>query len=353
VIPGSGIASPSLLSFIMCNKYVLALPLHRQEQELGRIGIHISRQTMANWMIFAAKKWLSPIYDLLKAELLRSEILHSDDTSLQVVREDGRTASQMSYMWMYHTGRASPNQVALFDYKQTRENRHPLEFLEGFQGFLHVDAYAGYKKLEERGVTLVECWAHARRKFDETLKALKKDERKNAAANIGWEYCDKLFELERRYDEEKIGYEERQKRRIIESKPVAEAFFAWVESLLPYPVPKSTFATALIYASNQKKWLMNFLLDGRLELSNNRAERTIRPFTVGRKNWLFSYCAKGAEASAIIYSIIETAQANGLVPFAYLNYLFEILPNTPLNHFNKYLPWIPEPQNLCRIPKPR
>jgi hypothetical protein len=337
----------------MCNKYVLALPLHRQEQELERIGIHISRQTMANWMIFSAKKWLSPIYDLLKAELLHSEILHSDDTSLQVVREDGRTASQLSYMWMYHTGRAAPNQVALFDYKQTRENRHPLEFLEGFQGFLHVDAYAGYKKLEERGVTLVECWAHARRKFDEALKALKKDERKNAAANIGLEYCDKLFELERKFDEEKIGYEERQHRRILESKPVAEDFFAWVDSLLPYPVSKSTFATALTYASNQRKWLMNFLLDGRLELSNNRAERTIRPFTIGRKNWLFSYCAKGAEASAIIYSIIETAQANGLVPFAYLNYLFESLPNTPLNQFYKYLPWNSEPQNLCRIPEPR
>jgi transposase len=353
VIPGSGIASPSLLAFILCNKYVLALPLYRQEQELMRIGIHISRQTMANWMIFAAKRWLSPIYGLLKTEILSCDTLHSDDTSLQVVREDGRAASQISYMWMYHTGRASPKQVALFDYKQTRESRHPQEFLEGFQGFLHVDAYAGYKKLENVGVTLVECWAHVRRKFDEALTALKKDERKNATANTGLEYCDKLFELERKFDEEKIGYEERKKRRIIESKPVAEAFFAWVDSLLPYSVPKSKFGIALVYAANQQKWLMNFLLDGRLELSNNRAERTIRPFTVGRKNWLFSFCAKGAEASAIIYSIIETAQANGLVPFAYLNYLFETLPNTPLNQFYKCLPWNSEPQNRCRIHEPQ
>ena len=351
VIPGSGVASPSLLAFILCNKYVLALPLYRQEQELRRIGIHISRQTMANWIIYAAMRWLVPIYSLLREELLKNSILHADESSLQVVRENGRSASQKSYMWMYHTGKDSKRHVALFEYQPTREGKHPMEFLTGFKGFLHVDAYAGYNALEKQGVTLVECWAHARRKFHEALKSLKKDERANAAANIGLEHCNQLFKLERDFDEQELSYKERAKQRLIESKPVAEAFFVWAESMLPEILPKSKLGTAITYAVNQKTWLMNFLLDGRLELSNNRAERTIRPFTVGRKNWLFSYCSKGAKASAIVYSIIETAQANGLVPFMYLRYLFQTLPNIPAEYFSDCLPWNPVVREICKIPE--
>ena len=350
VIPGSGIASPSLLSFILCNKYVLALPLYRQEQELRRSGIHISRQTMANWIIFAATRLLAPVYDLLRAELLKNDILHADETTVQVIREDGKKASKKSYMWMYHTGRETARQVALFDYQPTREGKHPLAFLAGFKGFLHVDAYAGYNELEKHGVTLVECWAHVRRKFHDTLKALKKDDRQNTVANTGLEYCNQLFKLERDYDEQELGYEERAKRRDTQSKPVAEAFFSWAESVQPQP--KSKLGQAITYALNQRAWLMNFLLDGRLELSNNRAERSIRPFTVGRKNWLFSYCARGAKASAVVYSIIETAQANGLVPFMYLNYLFQMLPNIPNEQFHECLPWNPVVQAVCAIPAP-
>ena len=177
VISGSGIASPSLVSFIICNKYVLALPLNRQEQELQRNNIHISRQTMANWVIFVALKWLAPIWILLQEELLQGEISHGDETTLQVIIEEGRKASQKSYMWVYCTGKDAERQVVLFDYQQTRQGKHPLAFLEGFSGYLHVDAYAGYRKLEEQGVILVECWGHLRRKFDEALKALKKEER--------------------------------------------------------------------------------------------------------------------------------------------------------------------------------
>jgi transposase len=350
VISGSGIASPSLLSFIMCNKYVLALPLYRQERELARIGIHISRQTMANWIIFAAARWLSPIYDLLKAELILNDILHADETTLQVIRENGRKASQKSYMWMYHTGRDAERHIALFEYQATREGKHPLEFLAGFKGFLHVDAYAGYRGLEAQGVTLVECWAHARRKFDEAMKSLKKEDRANAIANTGLEYCNKLFSLERGFDEQALSHKERAERRRIELGPVAETFFAWAKSQKDEAMPKCRLGIALTYAVNQQPWLMNFLLDGRLELSNNRAERSIRPFTVGRKNWLFSYCAKGAKASATLYSIIETAQANGLVPFMYLNYLFQTLPNIPTQRFSECLPWNPLVQEICRIP---
>jgi len=361
VISGSGIASPSLLSFILCNKYVLALPLYRQEQELMRAGIHISRQTMANWIIYTTRHWLKPMYDLLHKELLKSDILHADETTVQVVKENGRSARQRSYMWMYHTGKntstGQPNkadigrQIALFEYQPTRESIHPQNFLAGYQGFLHVDAYSGYKSLERYGIILVECWAHARRKFDEALKALKKEDRQNALANIGLEYCNKLFELEREFDESQISPEERRLRREVESKPVALSFFEWAASIRQQALPKSKLGQAVSYAVNQQQWLMNFLLDGRLELSNNRAERSIRPFTVGRKNWLFSYCSEGAKASAVVYSIIETAQANGLVPFMYLNYLFQTLPNIQSERFSDCLPWNPAVQEVCRIPR--
>jgi transposase len=348
VIAGSGVASPSLLSFVLCNKYVLALPLYRQEQEFKRLGLNISRQTMANWAIYAAAHWLEPIYTLLKAELLLRDILHADETTLQVVKEDGRKASRKSYMWMYHTGRETQRHVALFEYQTTREGEHPIAFLEGFKGFLHVDAYAGYKKLEERGVMVVECWAHMRRKFDDALKGLKKEDRAGSLASTGQAYCNKLFALERKYDEEKLSDKQRFRRRNLEAKPFAEAFFAWAESV--QAVPTSLLGKAVTYAKNQRPWLMNYLLDGRLELSNNRAERSIRPFTVGRKNWLFSFSAKGAQASAIIYSIVETAQANGLVPFMYLALLFQALPNIPSAQFADYLPWSPLAQDVCRIP---
>jgi len=348
VIAGSGVASPSLLSFVLCNKYVLALPLYRQEEELKRIGVNLSRQTMANWAIYAAARWLEPIYDLLKVQLLLRDILHADETTLQVVKEDGRAASQKSYMWMYHTGKQAERHVALFEYRATREGEHPLKFLAGFQGFLHVDAYAGYKKLEEQGVTVVECWAHMRRKFDDALKGLKKEDRAGSLAHIGQAYCNKLFALERKYDEEKLSDEQRFQRRNLESKPFAEAFFTWAASVRA--LPDSLLGKAVTYAANQRPWLMNFLRDGRLELSNNRAERSIRPFTVGRKNWLFSFAAKGAKASAVIYSIVETAQANGLVPFMYLALLFQALPNVPSAQFADYLPWSPLAQDICRIP---
>ena len=366
VISNSGIASPSFVSFIMCNKYVLALPLYRQEQELKRLGIKISRQTMANWIIFAAQHWLEPMYRLLHDELLRQYILHADETSLQVIKEKGRTAQQKSWMWMYHTGRmgeqdakrpTSPGRdakrhVALFEYQPTRHGEHSLTFLADWNcdepRFLHVDGYAGYKNMEDKGVTLVECWVHARRKFYDVIKILKPSERKNAKASIGLDFCDQLFALERKFDEENLPPNERKRRRELESKPIADAFFEWAESMQGKVIGK--LSEAITYAVNQKTWLLNFLKDGKLELSNNRAERSIRPFTVGRKNWLFSYSEKGAKASAIAYSIAETAQANGLVPFKYLEFLFQTLPNIPAEEYHTCLPWEPAVQEICKIP---
>ncbi len=352
VIPGSGVASPSLLSYVLCNKFVLGLPFYRQQQELERLGIHLSRQTMGNWSIYTATHWLALMYSMLRSFLLKEPILHGDETTTQVIKEDGRTAAQKSYMWVYSSGKYAEKPIVLFEYTTTREGRHPLAFLSGFKGFLHTDGYAGYAKLTEQGVLLIRCWAHVRRKFDEALKALPKNEQAGSPANVGLDYCNRLFRLEEVYDEENISLEERAKRREAESKPIAEAFFDWVKSAIAQTVSGNKLFAALQYASNQKDTLMNVFLDARLELSNNRAERAIRPFAVGRKNWLFFFSGKGASASAIVYSIIETALANGLVPYLYLEFLFRTLPNTSPEQYGDCLPWKPLVQELCAIPKP-
>ncbi len=351
VIPKSGVVSPSLIAYIICAKYVLALPLARQEQEFARLGIEIPRQNMANWVIFVAERWLKPFWKLLLRILVLAEILQADETTLQVIREDGKEAKQLSYMWLYRTAGDSQQPIILFEYQPTRSSSHPLRLLKDYKGYLHVDGYEGYKKLEAQGVTLVECWSHMRRKFHDALKALDKSERPNCPANTGYEFCNKLFELERQYDGEKLTSEKRLERRIAESKPVAEQFFTWAaeETTNSETLPKSAFGKAIVYALNQRRWLMNIYKDGRLAISNNLAESSIRPFTIGRNNWMFSYSAKGAESSAIAYSIAMTAKANGLVPFEYFKLLFERLPNLPSDRYNECLPWAVEVKERCAV----
>ena len=341
VIPGSGIAGPSLLAFVLTNKYVLALPLNRQEQEFKRQDIIISRQTMANWCIFVADKWLKPIIALLHIALLAYDITQADETTLQVINELNRKATTKSYLWEYMTGASAPHQVVLFEYTETREGKNPQKFLSGYRGFLNVDGYQGYYALENEGVILCGCWAHARRKFVDVLKTIPKTQHNGSPAAIGLAYCDKLFELERTFDEQKLDPKQRQERREVESKPVALACFAWAEKLLPSLPEKSKLRDAVGYLVNQQERLLNFVLDGRIEISNNRAERGIRPFAIGRNNWMFAFSPKGAKASAVIYSIVETAKANGLVPFKYLEFLFETLPNIPAERYNECLPWNP------------
>ena len=349
VIKGSGIASPSLVALIMCNKYFSALPLYRQERDFKQLGLRISRQSMANWVVIAAHKWLSPIYERLRSELLRNHILHADETTIQVLAEEGRTAQQKSYMWVYATGCHAQKQAVLFEYQPTRHAKHPLSFLEGFSGYLHADAYGGYRCLEEKGVAIIGCWAHARRKFIEALNTLKFADRAGSLAHIGRTYCDKLFALEKVFTEKGLTFEERQERRLKESKPIMNEFFQWAESVLSQQTSKTTLSTALSYALNQRAYLSAFLRDPRLEISNNRAERAIRPFVVGRKNWLFAQSPNGAEASAIVYSIIETAVANGLVPFDYLKYIFSNLPNIDPHNLDDFLPWAQKVKDCCSI----
>ncbi|ADU26192.1 IS66 family transposase [Ethanoligenens harbinense] len=321
VIKG-GFASPESVAHIAVQKFVMGSPLYRQEQEWAQSGILLSRQTMSNWLIRACEDWLEPIYQEMKRQLCNHQVLHADETTLQVLHEDGKPAQSKSYMWLYRTSGEAKRQIVLYDYQRDRKHIRPKDFLEDFSGFLHADGYDGYHKLPDR-ITVVGCWAHLRRKFDEALQTLPKDKRKSSDAAKGIAYCDRLFHLEKQFT--LLTPEDRLKEREQQSKPVVEAFYAWVGSLRE--LPKTLMGKAIHYAQSQRMYLVRYLLDGRLEISNNRAENAIRPFVMGRKNWLFSNTPNGAKASAIYYSLIVSARENGLVPFEYLTKIFTEAPN--------------------------
>lgn len=304
---------------------------------------------MANWMIRGASDWLSLIYNRLHAELIKKDILHADETTLQVLKEEGRTAANKSYMWLYATG-ATDIPIFLYDYRTTRASKNPRKMLKGFKGYLNTDGYGGYNDIP--GAKVVGCFAHARRKFTDALKSLPKGSSSTAtSAQEGLDYCNRLFDIERNLESKTS--EERHKERLEQSKPVLDEFHLWLVAKKKQTLPKSALGQAITYCLNQWKKLSAFLLDGRLEISNNRAERAIKNFVIGRKNFLFSNTPKGASSSAIIYSIIETAKANKLSPFHYLTYLFEELPNIDPNdpeELDELLPWSDSLPKECRVP---
>lgn len=348
VFPGS-MASPSAIAYTMSQKYVEGLPLYRQEKQLERFGVTIPRQTLANWIIYGANTWLKTIYDEMHAQLLDLDALHADETTLQVLSEPERPATSTSYMWLYRSGQADVP-IVLYDYQQTRASKHPRRFLEDFQGYLHVDGYPGYNGLPN--VTLVGCWAHARRNFTEALRALPESAAATTVtAKEGLAFCNKLFDIER--DLKNASSQERYEKRLERSQPVLDAFSAWLKKQMPLVLPKSALGKAIKYCRNQWERLKAFMEDGRLEIDNNRAERSIKPFVIGRKNWMFSNTAKGARSSAIIYSIVETAKENGLNPFRYLSHLFVELPNMDTSdkeQLAELLPWSTSLPQECHVP---
>ena len=343
VIKGS-LASPSAVAHIMTQKYVMALPLYRQEKDLERQGVCLSRQTMANWIIRCSEDWLEPLYNRMKTQLLAHEILHADETVCQVLHEPGKKANTNSYMWNYGTSGDARNPIILFEYQATRSSAHPKRFLAGWKGYLHADGYSGYHNLPE-GITVIGCWVHMRRKFENIYKAMPAEARPKSQIPEVLRRIGALFHLETLWKDKTP--EERQQLRLEKSKPLAEEFFEWIAAL--GILPKTALGEAISYAQNQRRWLMNFYLDGRCELSNNRAENSIRPFVIGRKNWLFCNSQKGAKASAVVYSIIETAKANGLKPFEYLLFLFETVPNTSTAMLDSLLPWGQTVPDYCRM----
>jgi transposase len=339
VIKGS-VASASAVAYIMTQKHLMHLPFYRLEQDFQRQGVFLNRQNMTNWSIRVCEDWLKPIYDQLRCRLLEHDCLHGDETTLQVLHEPGKTAQQKSYMWLYRTSGESKTPVVYYEYQPSREGEHPEAFLKGWRGYLHTDGYSAYHDLD--GVTVIGCWAHVRRKFNDAYKIAKAPD---SPAKIGLDFCTRLFALEKEFAD--LPPDERLEARLEKSKPVSDAFFAWAETVnVP---PKLAISRALIYALNQRKFLENIFLDGRLELSNNRAERSVKPFVMGRKNWLFCDSMTGAKASATAFSIIETAKENKLKPFEYLQFLLETLPNATTSRLDDLLPWSTKLPPECRV----
>ena len=314
-IPGS-FATPDAVAHIMVQKFTMGSPLYRQEQELRRQGIPLSRQTMSNWLLWAAEHLLTPVYDQLHRELLKRDVLHADETTLQVLHEPGKTAQSKSYMWLYRTGGDTDRPIVLYEYRPGRGACNPQTFLAGFKGYLHTDGCSGYHSLPDE-ITVVGCWAHARRKFDEVMKSLPKGKAKNSSAAQGLAYCNLLFKIEEGLAD--LSPEERYDQRLKQAKPVLDAMLAWANTRIA--APKSALGKAFTYIKDQWPYLLNYLEDGRLELSNNRAERSIKPFVIDRKNFLFSNTPSGARSSAVIFSLIQTATENGLDPYRYLAWL--------------------------------
>lgn len=343
IIPGS-FATPEAIAHIMIQKFVMGSPLYRQEQEINRKGIKLSRQTMSNWILKATEDYLTPVYEQLHKELLKREVLHADETTLQVLHEPGKNPQSDSYMWLYRTSGDADKPIVLYEYQPGRGAKHPKEFLAGYKGYLHTDGYAGYHDLGE-DITVVGCWAHARRKFDEAVKSLPKGKAKGSSASQGLAYCNLLFEIEQGLAEKTA--EERYDERLKQAKPVLDAILAWANSRTA--APKSALGKAFTYLKEQWPYLTNYLNDGRLEISNNRAERSIKPFVIGRKNFLFANTPKGATGSAIMFSLIQTAIENNLDPYKYLIWLMKTANTADLTQaeeIQKLLPW--NASSACR-----
>lgn len=365
------LASPSLVSHIITQKFVMGAPLYRQEQNMEGLGVLFSRQTMANWTIRAATL-MKPVYDRMHEILRTSDIVQADETSVQVLKEPGRAATTDSTMWLYRSGRDGPP-IVLFEYQTTRAGKHAKAFLEGFGGYdpttntiarskyLQADGHEGYNCVPHRmliegkdtpDVILAGCWSHARRKFHDASVVVKPADRKSGkriAADEGLKLCNELFELEKEFrdmtpDQRHAARQERSQAKIAQIK-------AWLDKAAIDVLPKTATGMAIAYCLAQWTKLTAFLLDGRLEIDNNRAERAIKPFVIGRKNWLFTNTPNGANASAALYSIVETAKENGLIPFEYLKCIMERLPNIDTkNHaeLDRLLPWADTLPETCR-----
>lgn len=337
VIPGSYV-SASLMAYVMAKKYWEKTPIYRLETQFSHAGYDISRATIANWIIQGSQRYMEGVYAALYDELKKSDVIHVDETPTQVLKEEGRRAQQKSYMWVYANGRYEPRQVRLYEYQPTRSAQHPIRFLEGYGNYLQADGYSGYKKVPN--VTLIGCMAHSKRKFVEVTKGLGKNEtHKGTLAEEALTYFDKLFHLEHEFA--LMSPETRYTARLKQTKPLLEAFHAWLKTTRKKVTPKSGLGTAITYTLNQWDFLVSFLKDGRLEITNNRAERAIKEFVIGRKNFLFSTSVKGVVASQVLYSIVETAKANNLHPFEYLKFLIDELSQNKqtTEKIQEVLPW--------------
>ena len=339
-------ASEGLLAYIVTSKYVDAMPLNRISKMLARIGTEIPRQTLASWMVRCAER-IAPLIERFAQRLNQGRVIQMDETRVQVLDEPGKTAQSQSYMWVRTGGDEVGTPIRLFDYAPSRSGQVPIDLLQDFKGTLHTDGYKGYAAVvRKNALTSVACWAHTRRYYVKALKVAGITNLKQIPAKPppkakrllkALSFIQKLYGIERLIRDEPFA--QRAALRQEKARPVLDEFKQWIEKTQPKVLPSSGLGKALAYTTNHWIGLTRYLDDGRLEIDTNRTENAIRPFVVGRKNWIFSASQNGAKASAALYSLIETAKANGHEPYAYLRKVFETLPNIAVDDIDELLPW--------------
>lgn len=348
------ISTPSLIAQIMYQKFAMGLPLARQEKDWFRLGLVLSRNNMANWIIRCSQEWLEPVYWRIHEKLLECGLLHMDETRIQCNKEEGKLPSSESFMWLMRSAVSEDTQGAFFYYSRSRSGENARKLLDGFHGYLITDAYAGYDKVPD--IKRALCWAHCRRYFVESIPLdTKGKEVPGSKGAEGREYIDLLFKVE---DEIKnLPYEEKKQKRQDASQPILDAFWAWVEKTSAMHTTNEKLTQALGYCQNQRKYLETFLEDGRIPLSNNYCEANIKPFATARRAWLFADTPHGAFANGVLYTLVESARANELDGYEYLKYLLTEMPNN--HHLEKpavidqLLPWAKELPEQCRLKRSR
>lgn len=347
-------ASNEILAHVINLKYMNSLPLHRQENYFSMLDVNLSRQTLSNWIMNTAVE-LQSVYDYMKKKLIERDYIQADETTLKVIDDNGRDSKSKKYMWLYRSGGCKVP-IILYDYQRTRSSSCPREFLKGFSGYLQTDGYNGYNKVEN--ITRLYCLAHIRRKFYEVIEPLDSETLKKSRAVIGFNYCEKLYaiekELREKYSDDEDYYDKRYKIRLEKSAHILQEFMEYTEKEIHDALPKSPLGRALDYAHKLLPSMKNFLENGVLEIDNNASERAIKPFVIGRKNWLFSNTPKGANASALIYSIIETAKANNLKVEKYLIYLFDRVASLEIMNdesLKDIVPWSSNIPDMLKIKK--
>lgn len=335
------LVSPSLAAAIINGKYVNAVPLYRLEQEFSRYGLAITRQNMANWCIRLGEEYLSVLYDYLHKEIYSYPVIQADETPV-LVNRDGRKAGSKSYMWVYRSGHLyKERQIVLYEYQLTRNASHPREFLKDYSGICVTDGYQVYHTLEKEKeeLTIAGCWVHCRRRFDEVLKTIPKGIQKDSESFLLMKQIQAIYREEGKLKE--LSSKERLKQRQLVIKPLVDAFFVYLKKL--NVSSKDKFGDAVSYALNQERYLRVFLENGDVPIDNNASERAIRGFCVGKKNWQMIDTINGAKTSAIIYSIVETAKADNLKPYEYIQYILEEIPkhmeDKDRTFLENLLPW--------------
>lgn len=354
----NSIATPSLVASIMNAKYVNGMPLDRIATDFRRNEVNISKQVMANWVIRCSERYLSPVYFHLHELLLKYNVIQQDETPVEVSK-DGRPANSKSYMWVYRSGKYYTDRVIiLYEYQKTRKAEHPQRFLEGFHGVCECDAYAVYEKMDRENpdITFAFCHAHARRYFAEALKALPKDQRDKAKGTIAHEALERIagiYHMDNQLSE--LSEEERYRKRQLLVRPLVEALFAWLKKVRDEKMVPEGGKTmkGVNYYLNHEKQFLEFLNHGNVPLDNNATESALRNFCTHKHTWRLIDTINGAKASALVYSIVETAKANGLNPFRYLEFLLtemmEHEEDTDYGVLDDLLPWSESIPDICKI----